>query len=334
MHASSRAAARRRRAAAGDRGRCGRRAGRGRAGRDAQSCAPAATSCAWRWSARTMPRRRARTAALAGRSRAGAADRVRPLPAARAHACASSRSTSDDDSPVPWGQTLRRDDVGGAAVRARRRDAGRAARGLDRGARAVAPVPPLPGPRRPLAVGGPGELLPERAARPRRAADAGRRRGASSMPASDAAGASHSGMPLDRTQPGHRGTMRVYWAGAAFWLEADLALRREHRSSLDRGAVAVFALLPARHRRGRAGGVPGRARRARRRRRCSSPLYERYAQSREFPSLDAAYSALGICSATRTAWTSPTGPTRRRLRAAIMRPRAKRSSEPAVPLAT
>ena len=41
------------------------------------------------------------------------------------------------------------------------------------------------------------------------------------------------GVPLEDLGRRRGGTMRVYWAGAAFWLEADLALRGEHRSSLD-----------------------------------------------------------------------------------------------------
>ena len=102
-----------------------------------------------------------------------------------------------------------------------------------------------------------------------------------------------SGLPLDELSRRHRGTMRVYWAGAAYWLEADLALRREHGSSLDavlsryarcclqgtgetepeRFAAQLDAI---------AGGD------------VFAGLYRRYAHSTAFPSLDAAYAALGI----------------------------------------
>lgn len=42
-----------------------------------------------------------------------------------------------------------------------------------------------------------------------------------------------SGMRLDAMDHARGGTMRVYWAGAAFWLEADLALRQHHDTTLD-----------------------------------------------------------------------------------------------------
>lgn len=90
------------------------------------------------------------------------------------------------------------------------------------------------------------------------------------------------------------GTMRVYWAGAAFWLEADLALRREHGSSLD-AVLAGYArccLADAERENPRAfvaaldrvAGADG----------LFDRLYRRYAASERFPPLDAAYRQLGI----------------------------------------
>jgi len=52
--------------------------------------------------------------------------------------------------------------------------------------------------------------------------DAGFRRG-------EAAG---GGAPLGQVGRGRGSTMRIYWAGAAYWLEMDLRLRRDHDSSL------------------------------------------------------------------------------------------------------
>jgi hypothetical protein len=97
---------------------------------------------------------------------------------------------------------------------------------------------------------------------------------------------------LDELSRSHRGTMRVDWAGAAYWLEMDLALRTEG-SSLDAvlshyadcclggtGEVAPAAFVEQLDR--IAGGHRFRTR------------FERYASSREFPVLDAAYAELGI----------------------------------------
>ena len=99
--------------------------------------------------------------------------------------------------------------------------------------------------------------------------------------------------PLDGLGHQHGGTMRVYWAGAAYWLEADLALRREHDSSLDAvlgeyarcclhgtGEVAPTDFVAALDR--IAGGD------------VFARLYARYAVSTAFPPLDAAYGRLGI----------------------------------------
>ena len=101
-----------------------------------------------------------------------------------------------------------------------------------------------------------------------------------------------SGMRLDELSGTRHGTMRVYWAGAAYWLETDLALR-ERDSSLDAvlsryadcclsgsGEVAPADFVAQLDR--LAGGD------------IFSQTYRRYAASREFPSLDAAYAKLGL----------------------------------------
>jgi hypothetical protein len=100
-----------------------------------------------------------------------------------------------------------------------------------------------------------------------------------------------SGVRLDEL--GMRGgTMRIYWAGAAYWLEADLALR-VRGSSLDAvlgeyarccldgtAAVAPDAFVASLDHIAQ-GNVFG-------------DLYRRYAVALEFPTLDAAYRQLGI----------------------------------------
>jgi hypothetical protein len=99
-----------------------------------------------------------------------------------------------------------------------------------------------------------------------------------------------SGRPL--RELGRGGTMRVYWAGAAFWLEADLALRARG-SSLDAvlaqyaqcclrgsGIVAPAGFLAELDR--LAGGDVFIAR------------YRRFAAASAFPDLDASYAALGL----------------------------------------
>jgi hypothetical protein len=101
-----------------------------------------------------------------------------------------------------------------------------------------------------------------------------------------------SGQRLDELSRGHRGTMRVYWAGAAYWLEMDFALRRSG-SSLDdvlsrysdcclrgTGEVAPEAFVAQLDR--IAGGTGFRDR------------FRNYAAMRTFPSLDASYAALGL----------------------------------------
>ncbi|HEY5805086.1 MAG TPA: hypothetical protein VIT90_15470 [Lysobacter sp.] len=226
---------------------------------------------------------------------------------------------SDDDSPVPWGQTQRGDDV--SVLLFVRRDAGMAE--LRQDWTAVHELshlfhPYLGRDGRWLAEGlasyyqnvlraRAGLLTPEQAWRE---LDAGFGRGQRE----------HSGMPLDGL--GRRGTMRVYWAGAAFWLEADLALRRQHRSSLD----AVLSKYSSCCLRG-TGEVAPAAFMATLDELAGAevfvPAYQRYARSREFPSLGAAYSALGIERGADGLVYSDRAEARK-LRAAIMRQKTKR----------
>ena len=146
---------------------------------------------------------------------------------------------SRDPSPVPWGQTRRDDDV--AVLLFVRRGADRAALRADWTAvhEFAHLAHPFLGDRgRWLAEGlasyqqnvlraRAGLMTPEDAWT---RLDAGFRRG-------EAAG---DGMPLERTgrdatRPASSmpaSTMRVYWAGAAYWRDMDLRLRRDHRSSL------------------------------------------------------------------------------------------------------
>ena len=143
---------------------------------------------------------------------------------------------SRDPSPVPWGQTRRDDDV--AVLLFVRRGADRKALRADW--TAVHEFAHLAHPY----LGDRGRWLAEGLAsyqqnvlRARAGLttpedawtklDAGFRRG-------EAAG---DGVPLGRIGHGRgatmpASTMRVYWAGAAYWLEMDLRLRREHASSL------------------------------------------------------------------------------------------------------
>lgn len=101
-----------------------------------------------------------------------------------------------------------------------------------------------------------------------------------------------SGLRLDELSRRHRGRMRVYWAGAAYWLERDIALHRAG-SSLDEvlarysdcclrgtGEVAPEDFVAQLDRIAGGGGF----RRG----------FERYAASRAFPPLDASYEALGL----------------------------------------
>lgn len=128
--------------------------------------------------------------------------------------------------------------------------------------------------------------------------------------------AATSGGRLDATGRGRGATMRVYWAGAAYWLEADLALRRERGTSLDavldgytrccldgNAALAPDTYIAALDR--IAGGE------------LLTTLYRRHAALREFPSLDPAYRQLGIQRSGRGLRFAGTRETAR-LRGAIM----------------
>jgi hypothetical protein len=99
-------------------------------------------------------------------------------------------------------------------------------------------------------------------------------------------------VPMQEIGRSRGATMRVYWAGAAYWLEADLALRRRG-TSLD----AVLATHADCCLRGTAWVQPedfvaalddtaGLD--------VLRPLYARYAAARTFPDLDATYAELGL----------------------------------------
>ena len=132
----------------------------------------------------------------------------------------------------------------------------------------------------------------------------------------------HSGLPLSELSRRHRGTMRVYWAGAAYWLEADLALRRDHRSSLD----AVLARYASCCLHGTGEVAPERF--AAELDRISGSevftgLFRRYVDSTVFPSLDSAYAELGnAAGADGVRFSDRTDALR--LRRAVMGPRPVR----------
>jgi len=115
-------------------------------------------------------------------------------------------------------------------------------------------------------------------------------------------------------------TMRIYWGGAAFWLDADLALRREHGRSLDQVLAAYSrcclredsrsapdAFIAALDRAGGGGTI--------------ARTYARHAAMTGFAPLDRDYAALGIETDGAQLRFSP-DPAKARLRAAIMGPRA------------
>jgi hypothetical protein len=127
-------------------------------------------------------------------------------------------------------------------------------------------------------------------------------------------------VPLAGIGRGRGATMRIYWAGAAYWLDADLALRKRG-SSLDavldrharcclRGSASmtpvefVAALDEA--------GGDG----------VFSRLYRDYSASREFPSQQAAYTTLGI-EANGGSLQFSSRPQAAGLRAAIMGPEVR-----------
>ena len=199
-----------------------------------------------------------------------------------------SRSTS----PVPWGQTSRRDEVSvllyvrrGANYEQLRADwtavhefshlahpyLGERGRWLAEG---------LASYHQNVLRARAGLLAPEEGWR---RLDAGFRRG-------EAAGPGPSLETLGRQRGG---TMRVYWAGAAYWLEMDLALRRDHGTALPDvlGRYADCCLV------GTAQVTP-EAFVAALDRIAGVDLFERrhreYADATTFPSLDNSYRALGI----------------------------------------
>jgi hypothetical protein len=223
----------------------------------------------------------------------------------------------DDDSPVPWGQTRRRGEAG--VLLYVRRDASYEQLRADW--TAVHELSHLFHPY----LGDSGRWLAEGLAsyyqnvsRARagmldaeeawRRLDAGFRRGE----------AASTGARLDAMGRGRGGTMRVYWAGAAYWLEADLALRRDSGTTLDavldryadcclHGTESLapqdFVLALDRM----AGNDT------------FSALYRRYAATREFPSLADAYAQLGISRNGDGLAFTGTAKTRQ-LRDAIMAP--------------
>lgn len=198
----------------------------------------------------------------------------------------------DDDSPVPWGQTRRRGEAG--VLLYVRRDASYEQLRADW--TAVHELSHLFHPY----LGDSGRWLAEGLAsyyqnvsRARagmldteeawRRLDAGFRRGE----------AASTGARLDAMGRGRGGTMRVYWAGAAYWLEADLALRRDSGTTLDAildryadcclhgtDSLAPQDFVSTLDR--LAGNDTFLA------------LYRRYAATRAFPSLADAYAQLGI----------------------------------------
>jgi hypothetical protein len=116
---------------------------------------------------------------------------------------------------------------------------------------------------------------------------------------------------------GRRSTMRVYWSGAAFWLEADLALRQQRGLGVDQ-VLASFARehLPS-HRQWEAERFVAELDRL-----AGSELlsaqFERYRRGREFPPLDDAYRQLGLGSAVGQLALDDVSPGAA-IRAAIMR---------------
>lgn len=245
-----------------------------------------------------------------------------PLPEARVRI---EQIQSRDRSPVPWGQTLRRDGV--AVLLYVREDASfQALRDDWTAAHELAHLfhPYLGNDGRWLAEGLASyyqNVLRARVglldqAQAWRELDAGFGRGRRET----------SGARLDELSRRRRGgTMRVYWAGAAYWLEADLALRREHGSDLDAvlsqyarcclrgtGRVEPEAFVTQLDR--IAGGDVFRR------------LYQRYAASRAFPPLDAAYAALGLETRAGTLHFS-TQPDAARLRHAVMGRRPPRAPD-------
>jgi len=235
---------------------------------------------------------------------------------------------SNDDSPVPWGQTRRRGEAG--VLLYVRRDANYEELRADW--TAVHELSHLFHPY----LGESGRWLAEGLAsyyqnvsRARagmldeeeawRRLDAGFRRGQ----------AASTGARLDAMGRGRGGTMRVYWAGAAYWLDADLALRRDAGTTLD----AILDRYAECCLRGTGSVMPqdfvlaldGLAAND-----TFSVLYRRYAASREFPSLADAYAQLGI-SRNGDGLVFADTARNRQLRDAIMAPRRPPSTRWAAP---
>ncbi len=220
-----------------------------------------------------------------------------------------------DESPVPWGQTLRRDDV--AVLLYVRRDATLDELRADWTAvHELAHLfhPYLGSDGRWLAEGlasyyqnvlrARAGILDERDAWERLDAGFGRGR------------REDSGATLEDLSRRHRGTMRVYWAGAAYWLEVDLALRARG-NSLDRvldayarcclgdgGEVEPAAFVTALDR--IAGGDD------------FSRRWRTYAQARTFPPLRDSYAALGLSEDDNGGLRLSREPAAAKLRQAIM----------------
>jgi hypothetical protein len=106
-----------------------------------------------------------------------------------------------------------------------------------------------------------------------------------------------SGLRLDELSRSHRGRMRVYWGGAAYWLEMDLALRRSG-SSLD-AVLAQYSdcclqgsgKVAPREFVAKLDDIAGGGR--------FDALYQRYVAARAFPALDTSYAALGLSTEAR-----------------------------------
>ncbi len=200
---------------------------------------------------------------------------------------------SDDDSPVPWGQTLRRDGVSVLlfvrrdATLQQLRDDWTAAHELSHlfhpylGDRGRWLAEGLASYYQNVLRARIGALEGEEAWR---RLDAGFQRGRKAL----------SGVALDELGRRRGGTMRVYWAGAAFWLEADLALRKQPGRSLDTVLSAYStcclgegtALVEPEAFMAELDRIAGGD--------IFASRYRRYAAAEEFPSLDAAYHELGI----------------------------------------
>lgn len=130
------------------------------------------------------------------------------------------------------------------------------------------------------------------------------------------------GPTLDAMGRQRGGTMRVYWAGAAFWLEMDVALRRDHGTTLEAvldhyarccldgtAHVAPEDFVAALD---REAGIELFARQ-----------YRDYAESTEFPSLADSYRALGI-ERTGAGLRFSDAPAARRMREAMTKRSAPR----------